>query len=79
MQHHLARISIFGSRIGRSISQTSKSCSSERSSERSFFSGSLFLPLPTAKFHPSEKPKTGKLRLFSEFHKHVFDLHVLVA
>ena len=48
-------------------------------SERSFFSGSLLLPLPSAKFHPPEKPKTGKLRLFSEFHKHISDLHVLVA
>jgi hypothetical protein len=27
--------------------------------KRSFFSGSLLLPLPSAKFHPPEKPKTG--------------------
>jgi hypothetical protein len=32
------------------------------------------LLLPSAKFHPLGKPKTGKLRLFSEFHKHVSDL-----
>ena len=35
--------------------------------------------LPRAKFHPAEKPKTGKRLLFNDFHKHVSDLHALVA
>jgi hypothetical protein len=44
-----------------------------------FFSGSLLGPLPSAKSHPPEKSKTGKLRLCSDFHEHVSDLHVLAA
>jgi hypothetical protein len=39
-----------------------------------FFFREPSLLLPSAKFHPLGKPKTGKLRLFSEFHKHVSDL-----
>ena len=33
------------------------------------------MPLPSAKFHLPEKPKAGELRLFSDFHKHVSELH----
>ena len=43
----------------------------------------LFLREPSfasakRQFRPAGKPKTGKLPLFSDFHKHVSDLHVLV-
>ena len=43
-----------------------------------FSPGAFFCFCQAPNSTPPEKPKTGKLRLFSDFHKHVSDPHALV-
>jgi hypothetical protein len=68
-------ISILGFQVPFSINQTAIlwSC------ELHFSSGSRLLAPPNSNFAPPEKPKTGKLLPFSDFHKHLSGPYVLVC